>query len=110
MQLVALRVADDHLEPVYHRGELLLHRPLCRDRFDAFAVDGLECVVELASGERLLRWGRVQDNGLFMLLGYSGPPAFDVELVAAAPIEVVLRGQHPRHRREVHPLSLSTNP
>jgi len=51
-----------------------------------------------------------QPNGRFTLLGYGhSPPAFDVELVAAAPIEVVLRGRCPRHRREVHPLSLSTN-
>lgn len=89
--LVSIIIDDDTLYPAYRAGDRVFFRALDREKFEAKSVHTLECVVELATGEHLVRQVFVQDNGLCTLNAYHGQTALDQKVVAAEPIEIVFR-------------------
>jgi DNA-binding XRE family transcriptional regulator len=89
--LVGLIVVGNDLYPAYRDGDTVFHRPLHIERFAPELLHGLECVVQLASGDILLRQIAVQTNGRLTLLAYHAPPLFDQDVVAIAPVELVQR-------------------
>lgn len=97
--LIGLLVDGNELYPAYRQGDLVLYRPLDPDGFDIAAVNGMECVVETADGELLLRQVAAQPDGRAMLIAYSAPPMLNVTVIAASPVEMV-------HRNQFKPLAL----
>lgn len=93
---VSIMIDDDALYPAYRAGDRVFFRPLNPDTFEARNVHTLECVVELASGEQLVRQVFVQANGLCTLNAYHAHTELDQHVVAAEPIEIVFR--HMRRR------------
>jgi len=92
-QLQALIITGDALYPAYSNNDVVLHRRLIRDPNTLRKLHGRECVVELKSGARLLRMVTMQGDGLATLCAYASPPMINVEIVAAAPVELVVRNQ-----------------
>jgi len=90
--LVCHQVLDDELFPAFRKGDLVLHRPLNHLTLDLPAINGLECVVQLASGEFLLRQVLVDAHGRAALISYRGPPMLNAQLAAAEPVLSVQRG------------------
>jgi hypothetical protein len=89
--LVVLLVAGNDLYPAYRDGDQIFIRPLVTEGFTVQRVHGLECVVQLDTGELLLRQVTVQPDGRATLIAYAAPPRFDALVVAASPVEIVRR-------------------
>jgi hypothetical protein len=83
--LRALLVETDELLPVYRRGDAVYYRephgvPALED------LAGIECVVTVDGGKRLLRTVYPSGNGLVALIAHAAPPMLNVRLEAAAPV------------------------
>jgi hypothetical protein len=94
-QLEALIVADDSCYPAFRAGDVVLHRRLQPQFPLSPLLHGVECVVEISGGERLLRQVTIQPDGRATLIGYAIAPLFNVTVVAAAPVELVMRNARP---------------
>lgn len=95
-EFMAHIVVDDSMHPIYRCGDNLFHRALSSDPLDLMALHGAECIVQLRSGEKLIRMLTFQPNGLATLFSLlpSQPPLYDQEVMAAAVIEHVQRAVH----------------
>lgn len=89
--MVGLKIVGDALAPAYRDGDVVFHRALSRDRYNPSLLHGLECVVELVDGSKLLRQVSVQPNGNMTLIAHNAPALFNQQVVSAAPVEVVQR-------------------
>jgi hypothetical protein len=89
--MVGMEIVDDDNYPAYREGDIVIHRALRTDQFDPERVSGLECVVRLADGTELLRHVTIQANGRATLNGFHAPPMVNQEVVAAEPVEIVVR-------------------
>lgn len=108
--LVGLEVRGMENFPVYYTGDLVFHRQLHPETFDVTQMHGLECVVELLDGTRLLRRVTVNANGRVTLLAYQGPPMMDQVIVAAARVELVQRAEPKRTNMSASAIDESPDP
>lgn len=90
--LVGHRITGNALAPVYRDGDFAMTLPLNSEGFELAAVHGCECVCRLEDGTEILRQISVQADGLCTLIAYQGPAQFNVRVVAAQPVELVVRG------------------
>jgi hypothetical protein len=95
--LVAHEIADNELYPVYRAGDYAMHLPIDVDApFEVASVHGQECICRLADGRELLRQVTVQRDGRCTLIAYHAPPLIDVRVVAAVPVELIVRNARRR--------------
>jgi hypothetical protein len=91
-ELVGFEIVDNEFYPAYAQGDLVCHRPLRKNsRYDTSRISGVECVVQLEDGTTLLRHVTIQDNGRVTLNSYKAAPLINQQIIAAEPVEVVLR-------------------
>lgn len=92
-ELICIRVEGDGMSPVYRRGDEIFCSRHSGTYIDNFI--GLDCVVQTADGQRLIRiLARGSKPGLFNLRSFN-PLVKDVENVAiawAAPVQMIKRG------------------
>lgn len=96
-ELVALTVVGNQLEPKYYNGDRLFHQRLRRGRYILQDLDQVECVVETAGGQVMVRTICTDIRGFSELSGF-GLPVIRVHVVAASPIEYVKRSLPARIR------------
>jgi len=89
--LVTHQVIGNDAYPSIRHGDSVVHRPLTRGLLDLDRIHGCECIIETDEGEVLLRQVEVQRDGLVTLFCYNQPPARNVKLRAAEPIEFIKR-------------------
>ena len=89
--LTAWRVLGNSLYPAYRDGDVIFHGPLAEISDRAPGLHGLECIVELPDGRKLLRQLIAQGDGKYTLIGYSTPPILNQVIMLAAPVEFVKR-------------------
>ncbi len=84
-----LQVRGDSMYPAYNDGDLIY----CKQRLNSHAdAIGLECMVKIEGGQRLLK--RVSKGSklrFFTLLSYNAPPIEDVRIEWAAPVVWIKR-------------------
>lgn len=91
-ELIGTLVVTDQLAPVYRNGDTVFHRKLSALGFEVDPLHGLDCAVQLASGEILLAQVTVQPDHRVTLTAYGGAtPKVNVRLVAGSPVEIVHR-------------------
>lgn len=89
--LIASQVTGNDLYPAYRDGDVVYHRPLRTENYNPELISGLECVVQLADGQQMLRLVTVQADGRVTLNAYQAPPLIDQIVLAASPVEIVQR-------------------
>jgi hypothetical protein len=94
--LWAIIVQGDDLYPAVRDGDKVYFAPLRPEKFNVAAVHGEECVCQLKDGTMLIRIVTLQPDGLVTLMAHAVPPMFNVDLVAASPVEFIERAGHHR--------------
>lgn len=89
--LVGFDVVGEDNFPAYHDGDRVLFRPLSSRTYSPNRVNGRDCVVQLESGELVVRQVTIQADQRATLWAYGLPPMIGVFIVAAEPIEIVLK-------------------
>jgi transcriptional regulator with XRE-family HTH domain len=90
--LIAYAVIGEGLYPTYFHGDVVLtSKP--NGHVDPLAVNNRECIVETASGARLIRVVKAEANGRFSIFGPHSPPQMHVRLRRAMPVVQINRGQ-----------------
>lgn len=101
IDLVGTQVVGDDLYPAYRDGDVVFHRALRTDRYDPEILNGLECAVQLADGTLLLRQVAYAGPGKNVtLFAHQTAPVFDAQVIAASPIEIVLRKMPTRYSNQ----------
>lgn len=84
-----LQVRGDSMYPAYNDGDLIYCKQRLNSPDDAI---GLECMVKVEGGQRLLkRVSKGSKRRFFTLLSYNAPPIEDVRLEWAAPVVWIRR-------------------
>jgi transcriptional regulator with XRE-family HTH domain len=83
--LLAILVVDNEMFPTFCVGDIIYYSKSSEDSKVA-ALAGRRCVVEMADGEKLIRFVTLQPDGLFTLVSYGGQMLANVALVACDPI------------------------
>jgi transcriptional regulator with XRE-family HTH domain len=92
LDLVAYVVLGEGLYPAYFHGDVVL-TPKPNGHVDPLEVNNRECIVETASGERLIRLVKAESNGRFTIFGPHSPPQMHIRLRHAVPVVQINRGQ-----------------
>lgn len=93
----ALEIHGQELYPVYSDGDTVVTQKLLRHDAIPLHLHGMECVVELADGSRMVRHISIQADGRATLFGHGTPPMLDQVVVACARVEIVYRAD-PQNR------------
>jgi len=90
-QLEVYEVVGDDLYPVYFNGDVIVVQ--CNDGpVSALDINGRECIVTTASGEKLLRLVKYEGEDHYTIFSPHAPPQFGVRLRAALPVRSIHRG------------------
>lgn len=96
LNLRALEVRSPDLYPAYRPGDYVFYT--APEGLVLSDADGLECVVEMVNGEKMLRICHLNDDGFWTLECYSGELSHGAALLTASPVIFVQRAAylHPK--------------
>ena len=92
----SLAVQGQSLYPALRDGDLVFYHPLSEGLYNITDLHGIECIVQLDTGQRMVRQIFLQPDGRITLNGYGVPPTYNAIVIAASPVEYVRRAHIPR--------------